>query len=52
MPRSFIYLPYRHGPRSVDPVDRIVLDLRNNGGGLLQGAVETANAFLPPGDYP
>jgi len=27
----------------------LVLDLRNNGGGLLQGAVETSNLFLPPG---
>ena len=30
-------------------VDSIVLDLRNNGGGLLQGGVETAALFLPPG---
>jgi hypothetical protein len=27
----------------------VVLDMRNNGGGLLQGAVETANLLLPPG---
>jgi len=27
----------------------LVLDLRNNGGGLLQGAVGAAAAFLPPG---
>lgn len=32
-----------------DGVDAIVLDMRNNGGGLLQGAVETANLLLPPG---
>jgi hypothetical protein len=30
-------------------VDSIVLDLRGNGGGLLQGAVDTAALFLPPG---
>ena len=30
-------------------VDVLVLDMRNNGGGLLQGAVETANLLLPPG---
>ena len=28
----------------------VVLDMRNNGGGLLQGAVETANLLLPPGN--
>ena len=27
----------------------IVLDMRNNAGGLLEGAVQTANLFLPPG---
>jgi carboxyl-terminal processing protease len=27
----------------------LVVDMRNNAGGLLQGAVETANLFLPPG---
>mmetsp|Transcript_39522 Transcript_39522/g.40276 ORF Transcript_39522/g.40276 Transcript_39522/m.40276 type:complete len:458 (-) Transcript_39522:126-1499(-) len=30
-------------------LDRLVLDLRNNGGGLLQGGVQTANTLLPPG---
>jgi len=30
-------------------VDAIVFDMRNNGGGLLQGAIETANLLLPPG---
>jgi carboxyl-terminal processing protease len=30
-------------------VQVLVLDLRNNGGGLLQGGVETANLFLAPG---
>jgi carboxyl-terminal processing protease len=29
--------------------EKLVLDMRNNGGGLLQGAVETANLFLRPG---
>jgi len=29
-------------------IDVIILDMRNNGGGLLQGAVETANLFLKP----
>lgn len=37
-----------HGSRD-DGVDAIVMDMRNNGGGLLQGAVETANLLLPPG---
>ena len=32
-----------------DDLKAIVLDMRNNGGGLLQGAVETANLLLPPG---
>lgn len=27
----------------------IILDMRNNAGGLLEGAVQTANLFLPPG---
>jgi len=27
----------------------LVLDMRNNGGGLLQGAVETASLLIPPG---
>lgn len=30
-------------------VDAIVLNLRNNGGGLLQGAVEASNLYMPPG---
>jgi carboxyl-terminal processing protease len=34
---------------SAGPVDAIVIDLRNNGGGLLQGAVQTSNLFLTPG---
>jgi len=34
---------------SSEDLDAIVLDMRNNGGGLLQGAVETANLLLPPG---
>jgi carboxyl-terminal processing protease len=32
-----------------DNLDTLVLDMRNNGGGLLEGAIETANLFLPPG---
>lgn len=27
----------------------LLLDMRNNAGGLLEGAVETANLFMPPG---
>ena len=30
--------------------DVLLVDLRNNGGGLLQGAVETSNLFLNPGE--
>lgn len=30
-------------------MDMLLLDMRNNAGGLLEGAVETANLFLPPG---
>ncbi len=29
--------------------DYLVIDMRNNGGGLLQGAVETSNLFMNPG---
>lgn len=32
-----------------EPVDDLVLDLRGNGGGVLQAAVEVAGLFLPPG---
>lgn len=32
-----------------DTFDDIVIDLRNNGGGLLQGAIEVSNLFMPPG---
>ena len=32
-----------------DDLKALVIDMRNNGGGLLQGAVETANLLLPPG---
>lgn len=28
----------------------LLIDLRNNGGGLLQGAVETSNLLLKPGE--
>ena len=31
-------------------MSRLVLDLRNNGGGLLQGGVQAANTLLPPGN--
>ena len=34
---------------SGDDLDCIVIDMRNNGGGLLQGAIQVANLFLPPG---
>ena len=30
-------------------IDVIVIDLRNNGGGVLQSAVDVANLLLPPG---
>lgn len=32
-----------------DRLDSIVIDLRNNGGGVLQAAVDVATLFLPPG---
>jgi carboxyl-terminal processing protease len=32
-----------------DDLDYIVVDMRNNGGGLLQGGIQVANLFLPPG---
>ena len=32
-----------------DDLDCIVIDMRNNGGGLLQGGIQVANLFLPPG---
>jgi carboxyl-terminal processing protease len=32
-----------------EDLDAIILDLRNNGGGVLQAAVDTAAIFLPPG---
>ncbi len=32
-----------------DDLDAIVFDMRNNGGGLLQGAAAVANLVLPPG---
>ena len=32
-----------------DDLEYIVIDMRNNGGGLLQGAIQVANLFLPPG---
>ncbi len=31
------------------PIERVILDLRGNPGGLLTSAVEVANVFLPPG---
>ena len=34
----------------VDQVDAIVLDLRSNGGGLLDQAVDVASIFVPEGD--
>ncbi len=32
-----------------DDLDNIIVDMRNNGGGLLQGGIQVANLFLPPG---
>lgn len=32
-----------------DDLECIVIDMRNNGGGLLQGGIQIANLFLPPG---
>lgn len=44
-------LEYLHSEDSLrqQPLDALVVDLRDNGGGLLQGAVEAANLLLPPG---
>ena len=44
-------LEYLHSEDSSrqHPLDALVVDLRDNGGGLLQGAVETSNLLLPPG---
>lgn len=32
-------------------IDDLVIDLRNNGGGVLQGAVDTASLFMTPGNH-
>ena len=37
------------GHRGVDQVDAIILDLRSNGGGLLDQAVDVASIFIPEG---
>lgn len=39
----------RDGTRGSRPIAGIILDLRGNRGGLLRGAVATANTFLPAG---
>jgi Peptidase family S41 len=45
--RHNLHRTTRGGDR--DDLKALVIDMRNNGGGLLQGAVETANLLLPPG---
>jgi carboxyl-terminal processing protease len=46
---SHIALSIQDGMSEPDPVDGIVLDLRNNRGGLLRQAVTAADTFLPDG---
>lgn len=37
--------------REGNALDLLVFDLRNNGGGLLQGAVDTSSLLLNPGTF-
>lgn len=43
------YKEFEEAFRKMGPVDALVLDLRSNGGGLLDQAVELSNFFLPKG---
>ncbi len=43
------YKEFEEAFRKLGPVDALVLDLRSNGGGLLDQAVELSNFFLPKG---
>ena len=38
-----------HTRNTKDPLDGLVIDLRGNGGGSLQGAIETCNLLMKPG---
>lgn len=40
---------FREAMRNLDPVAGLILDLRGNGGGLLEQAIEMAEYFLPKG---
>lgn len=43
------YKEFTDAVQKLGPMDALILDLRSNGGGLMGGAVQLSNFFLPEG---